>query len=185
MKNKTKLKLPSIYSFLLPVLHFTLNNSIFFPNVPALSPPLHGLQFTSGCMHLLQYGVLHGLQVGICSITFFMGCWGTIYATMVFSMGCRRLCFFYLDHLLSCLCWPWCLKGWFLSHLHPQHSHSCCSFLPFLEYIIAGAPFVMLAGSSLASSQSVLETYGRSCVWQGDSSGFLVTKPPCYQNLAM
>lgn len=183
MKNKTKLKLPSIYSFLLLMLHFTLNISIFFLKEPALSPPLHGLQFTSGCTHLLQYGVLHVLQVGICSITVFMGCWGAIYATVVFSMGCRRM-FAFSTWTISSPAFSG-LGVWRGGFSHIYILNSCCSFLPFLEYVIAGAPFVILSESSLASSQSGLEMYGRSCVWQGESSGFLLTKPRCYQNLAM
>lgn len=104
----------------------------------------------------------------ICSITVLMGCWDTIYVAMVFSMGCRRIFSFPTWSIFFTGLGAW--RGCF--------SHICTfnfliaasqSILPFLEYVIAGAPLVLLVGSSLASSQSVLEPDGRGCVWQGDS----------------
>lgn len=80
------------------MLHFTPNTSIFFPKEPAVAPPLHGLHFTSGCIQLLQYGVLHGLQVdgyllhpsppGLLKGN--LCCHGAEGQFMIFCKGCKR-----------------------------------------------------------------------------------------------
>ncbi|KAK4827158.1 hypothetical protein QYF61_015112 [Mycteria americana] len=126
---------------------------------PALAWASHGVTASFG-IHLLWCGVLHGLQVDICSTINPMGCRGTSLPHHGLHHGLQgNLCSgawststppssltlvsaeLFLSHTLTPLLWL------------PFHS----SFFPLLKYVIPEALPPSLMGSALASGGSILE----------------------------
>lgn len=137
--------------------------------------------------HLLWHGVLHRLQVNMCSTVDLHGLLGTSCLTIAFTMRCRgNLCsgfwsisllFFYTD---LGVCRTVLLKN---SHSSLQLL-LCSSLSPFYDYPRALPPLLM--GSGFACGSSVMELAGIGSIrCRGNFWLFLTEVTPCYQSLAM
>lgn len=87
-----------------------------------------------------------------------------------------------LDHLHTLLPhWPGCLHGYFLTYSHsslfclqlPQQGN----FFPFLKYVIPEALPILLMGSALATSRSIVLTSGIGFVGHGGNFKQLLWAP--------
>ena len=141
-------------------------------------------------LHRLQLpyrGVLHGLQVIICSsVVLHWAAAGQPASPWTSPQAAGETTLQCLEHLLPLLLhWPQCLQGCssqtFLTAAAQQ-------FLPFLKYAVTEAPPASLMGSALGSVGSILEPAALvlSSTWA--APGLLLQRsalqPPHYENLA-
>jgi len=158
---------------------------------PARAP--HEITVSFRHIHLLQHGVVHGLQVDICSTVDLHGCRGTACLTMVFSAGCRGISGLapgappppsFFSDLGVCRVPSLTCSHSSLSIAVPQQ------VFPLLNYVTPDALPPSLMGLSMASSGSILELPGIGSIGHRGSFSQLLTQatpvaPSCYQNLAM
>jgi len=143
-------------------------------------------------IHLLQCGVLHGLQMDICSTVDLCGLqrnslphhgllhglqgkdvcssiWSTSSPSCFTDLGAYRVVSLTSSH------------SSFLTDVSPQ-------VFPLLKYVIPEVLPLSLTGLVLASSGPIIEPAGSGSVRHGGNFSQLLTEatpiPPCYQNLA-
>ena len=141
----------------------------------------HGLTASFGRIHLLRRGVLHGLQVDVCSTIHLHGLQGDSLPHHGLPHGLQgNLC----SAAWSTSSPPSSLTlvsaELLLSHiLTPLSGCNCCcavAFFPLLRYVIPEALPPSLMGSALASNRSVLEPAGIDFIGHRGSFQQLLTE---------